>query len=45
MAKRKREVEGALPICDGMRCGGWACDFVVSPGTSVADLLITFFGQ
>ena len=45
VAKRKRKVEGAAPICDGMRCGGWACDFVVSPETSIADPFTTVFGQ
>ena len=24
MAKAKRKVEGAAPICGGLRCGGWA---------------------
>ena len=37
VVKAKREIEGVASTCDGVRCGGWACEFVVSPGTSVAD--------
>ena len=37
MVKAKREIEGVVSTCDGVRCSDWACEFVVSPGTSVAD--------